>query len=87
MPDKQQHGRENFMKMENNDELKDELGEEYDFSQMGDGVRGKDAKQYHEGVKLILLAPDVAKIFPDTKSVNEALRALSKIIPQLQKTA
>jgi len=75
------------MKMENNEELNDELREEYDFSQMGGGVRGKYAKQYHEGGKLILLAPDVAKIFPDTKSVNEALRALSIIIQQHQKMA
>jgi len=73
--------------MENNDELNDDLREEYDFFQMEGGVRGKYAKQYHEGVKLILLAPDVAKIFPDTKSVNEALRALSKIIQQHQKIA
>jgi len=65
------------MNMENNDELNDALREEYDFSQMVGGVRGKYAKQYHEGVKLILLAPDVAKIFPDTKSVNEALRTSS----------
>ncbi|MEN8218387.1 MAG: hypothetical protein ABFS56_18855 [Pseudomonadota bacterium] len=41
------------MKMENNDELNDELREEYDFSQMVGGVRGKYAEQYHEGVKLI----------------------------------
>jgi len=73
------------MKMD--DELNDDLREEYDFSQMVGGIRGKYAKQYHEGVKLILLAPDVAKIFPDTKSVNEALRALSIIIQQHQKMA
>jgi len=35
--------------MENNDELNDEIREEYDFSQMVGGVRGKYAKQYHEG--------------------------------------
>jgi len=70
------------MNLKNNDELNDELREEYDFAQMEGGVSGKYAKQYHEGVKLILLAPDVAKIFPDTKSVNEALRTLSTIIQQ-----
>ncbi len=68
------------MKAENNDELNDDLRDEYGFSQMTEGVRGKYAKQYHEGVKLILLEPDVAKMFPDAKSVNEALRALLKII-------
>jgi len=55
------------------DELNDELRDEYDFSQMTGGVRGKYTEQYHEGVKLIMLEPDVAKMFPDAKSVNEAL--------------
>ena len=73
------------MNAENNDELNDELRDEYDFSQMTNGVRGKYAKQYHEDVKLILLEPDVAEMFPNAKSVNEALRALSKIIQQHEK--
>ncbi len=75
------------MNAEYDDELNDELRDEYDFSQMTGGVRGKYARQYHEGVKLIMLEPDVAKMFPDAKSVNEALRALSKIIQQYQKAA
>ena len=75
------------MNPENNNELNDELLEEYDFSKMSGGVRGKYAKQYQEGVKLIMLEPDVAEIFPDAKSVNEALRTLSKIIMQHQKVA
>ena len=54
---------------------------------MSNGVRGKYAKQYHKGVKLIMLDADVAEIFPDAKSVNEALRTLSKVILQHQKTA
>ena len=74
------------MNVENNDELHDELRDEYNFSKMTGGVRGKYAQKYYEGVKLILLEPDVAKMFPDAKSVNEALRALSKIIQQ-HKTA
>jgi hypothetical protein len=48
------------MNSENSDELNDELLEEYDFSKMSNGVRGKYAKQYHEGVKLIMLDADVA---------------------------
>ncbi len=58
------------MNPENSDELNDELLEEYDFSKMSNGVHGKYAKQYHEGVKLIMLDADVAEIFPDEKSVN-----------------
>ncbi len=87
MLDKQQNESGDFMNMEINDELNDELRDEYDFSQMKGGVRGKYAKQYKEGVKLIMLEPDVAKIFPDAQSVNEALRSLAKIIQQHQKFA
>ena len=50
--------------------------DEYDFSQ---GERGKYAKRYAEGTNIIALEPDVAEAFPDSKSVNEALRALVKI--------
>jgi len=75
------------MSMEIDDELNDELEDEYDFANMKGGIRGKYAKQYHEGVKLIMLEPDVAKVFPDAKSVNEALRSLAKIIQQHQKVA
>jgi len=75
------------MSQKNSDELNDELLDEYDFSKMDNGVRGKYAKQYHDGVKLVMLEADVAQVFPDAKSVNEALRALSKIILQHQKIA
>jgi hypothetical protein len=50
--------------------------EQYDFSK---GVRGKYAKQYSEGSNIVVLSPDVAEIFPDSESVNEALRMLIKI--------
>jgi len=49
---------------------------EYDFSK---GVRGKYAKRYAEGTNVVVLAPDVAAVFPDAESVNEALRALVRI--------
>jgi hypothetical protein len=47
--------------------------DEYDFSK---GVRGKYAKRYAEGTNIVILAPDVAEFFPDSQSVNAALRAL-----------
>ena len=53
--------------------------DEYDFS---GGVRGKYASQYAEGTNIVLLDPDVAKVFPDSASVNQALRALAEIIRQ-----
>ena len=56
-----------------------ELLDEYDFSQ---GVVGKYAKQYAEGTNIVLLDPDVAKVFPDSEAVNQALRALAQIIEQ-----
>lgn len=58
--------------------------DEYDFSK---GIRGKYAQRYHERTNLIRLDADVAEMFPDAKSVNEALRALGKIIAEHQKKA
>ena len=49
---------------------------EYDFS---GGVRGKYADRYAQGVNLVLLDPDLTAAFPDSKSVNEALRSLIAI--------
>jgi hypothetical protein len=56
-----------------------DMREEYDFR---DGVRGKYAARYAEGAKMVSLDPDVAKVFPDSESVNRALRALVKIIEE-----
>jgi hypothetical protein len=53
-----------------------DLLDEYDFSS---GVRGKYAKRYAEGTNVVVLAPDVAAVFPDAQSVNDALRALARI--------
>ncbi len=50
---------------------------EYDFN---GGIRGKYAERFKE-VKndVIVLAPDVAEVFGDSKAVNEALRVIAKI--------
>ena len=62
----------------------DELRSEYDFSaeQLKAGTRGKYAQRYAEGVNLVRLDPDVAAVFPDSESVNRALRALAEIIQE-----
>lgn len=60
-------------------EVASELRDEYDFS---GGVRGKYADAYAEGTNVVLLDSDVAKVFPDSESVNRALRALVKIIQE-----
>jgi hypothetical protein len=52
------------------------MRDEYDFSS---GVRGKYAKRYAAGSNVVVLDPDVAKVFPDSKSVNDALRAIADI--------
>ena len=49
---------------------------EYDFS---GGVRGKYAERAREGSNLVLLEPEVAAAFPDSDSVNKALRSLLTI--------
>ena len=53
----------------------DEILPEYDFSK---AVRNKYAKRYAEGTNLVLLEPDLAEQFPDSKSVSRALRAYLK---------
>ena len=54
----------------------DELRPEYDFTS---GVRGKHHAAYKAGTNVVLLDPDVARAFPDSSSVNTALRLLLEI--------
>jgi hypothetical protein len=67
------------MKQEQNSERDPDMLDEYDFS---DGVRGKYAERYARGTNVVVLDPDVARVFPDAESVNQALRALAGIIQQ-----
>ena len=60
-----------------------EMLPEYDFRP---GVRGQYTKSYAQGSNLVVLAPDVAAVFPDSAAVNEALRALATIARQSVKT-
>jgi hypothetical protein len=60
--------------------MDDELPPEYDLAELlKKGVRGKYADRYREGTNLVLLAPDVAAVFPDERSVNEALRLVMQL--------
>jgi hypothetical protein len=52
------------------------MREEYDFSNMKGGVRGKYVRRYRAGSNLILLDPEIAAAFPTDTAVNEALRAV-----------
>jgi hypothetical protein len=46
---------ENFIQMENNHELENEMLPEYDFSKMKGGVRGKYVERYRTGTNVVLL--------------------------------
>jgi len=65
------------MNQEQNNESDQDMLDEYDFS---GGVRGKYVDRFAQGCNVIVLDPDVARIFPDSESVNHALRALAAII-------
>lgn len=44
------------------------------------GVRGKYAKRYAEGTNLVLIEPELSKMFPTAEAVNRALRAMAEVI-------
>jgi len=55
-------------------------------------VRGKYFDRMQQGTNIVLIAPDLLDTFPDSESVNEALRSLKKIAartatPRRRKTA
>lgn len=57
----------------------DTMRAEYQREDLGKGVRGKYSKQHSEGTNLVLLQPDIAKVFPTPAAVNEALRSLMQV--------
>ncbi len=63
--------------MKNDDSSpQDELGPEYDLDQLRVRRLGPGRERFGEMVRL---APDVAQFFPDSESVNEALRFLIRV--------
>jgi hypothetical protein len=67
----------------------DDLREEYDLSQLKGGVRGKYYRQAVAGTNLVLIEPELARVFPDTESVNRALKLLvdaaAAVAPRVRK--
>jgi len=59
------------MKKASNKAAEDEMRSEYDLR---GGVRGKYYERYRQGTNVVLLEPDVAKVFRDSATVNKALR-------------
>ena len=53
---------------------KDTLRDEYTGALIKSGVRGKYAKSYRDGTNIVLIDPDLHKLFPDSEAVNRALR-------------
>ena len=57
----------------------DELRPDYKRSDFGTLTRGKYAARLRESSNIVVLEPEVARLFPDAASVNRALRALAEI--------
>jgi hypothetical protein len=53
---------------------KDTLRKEYPADLIKSGIRGKYAKSYRESTNIVLIDPDLHKLFPDSEAVNRALR-------------
>jgi hypothetical protein len=58
-------------------EMDDELRPEYDLKSLRVRRLGPGRKSF--GGRVVRLEPDVAEVFPDAESVNEALRFLIRI--------
>ena len=60
--------------------IDDELRPEYKRDDFPGGmVRGKYAKRLRESSNIVVLRPEVAKIFPNDDAVNDALLSLIKV--------
>ena len=66
------------MKKELADEVNDDLRPESDLSKLKGGVRGKYYLQAIAGTNLVLIEPDLAKMFRDSAAVNRALRVVAE---------
>jgi hypothetical protein len=75
--EKQREWKKKLMKKVKN-EMEDELRPEYDLRRLR--VRRVGPKRAGFGGQFVQLAPDVAEVFPDAESVNEALRFLIRVI-------
>lgn len=54
----------------------EEMRAEYRREDLGKGVRGKHYAAFQKGSNLVLLTPELAKIFPTNEAVNSALESL-----------
>ena len=74
--ERQLEGSANNMKKASPRKNNNELRSEYDLSKLKGGVRGKYYRRATAGNNLVLIEPELTDVFPDTESVNRALRLL-----------
>src|SRR5215210_4392297 len=65
----------------------DDMLDDYSFLDWSKAERGKYAKRFAEGTNLVLIEPDLTDLFPNSESVNRALRALAEVIRSTQSEA
>jgi len=61
-------------------DLTDDLRPEYKRSDFGKMVRGKYADALNAESNVVVLEPDLSKVFRNDKAVNEALRGLLRAV-------
>lgn len=54
----------------------EEMRAEYRREDLGKGVRGKHFVEYRKGSNLVMLTPELSKVFPTDAAVNSALSTL-----------
>lgn len=67
-----------------NSEMEDDLRSEYDLKNLRVRKLGPERRSF--GGQTVRLEPDVAAVFPDSQSVNEALRFLMRITKESNPT-
>ncbi len=65
----------------------DEMRVEYKCEDLGEGVRGKHFNAFSKGSSLVLLTPELSKIFPTNEAVNAALSSLVDVARSATGTA
>ena len=58
-----------------------DMRSEYDFS---GGIRGKHYKAYQEDTNVVLLEPEVVRVFSEPASANQALRMLIDLADEVR---
>ena len=56
----------------------EDMKPEYPAELIRSGARGKYVKRYREGTNVVLIDPELNKLFPNTEAVNRALRAYAR---------